>query len=124
LLERFGTVVGLPSQQSVGLGKRIRNLLRLIHKSRSPYDSFMLRLHDFMKANDDFQEHAAKRFWNFAPGSAWLAFTDVVSHSVLRGRFALEHSYFIPPAVLALPNESPPALLEKACGLPVLRKAG
>jgi hypothetical protein len=124
LLERFGAVVGLPSRQRLGLSRKIRSLLHISGKQRSAYDSFMLRMHDFMKGNDHFQEHAAKRFWDFAPGSAWLAFTDVVSHSVLRGRFALEHSYFISPTSLALPDQSPAALLEKACGLPVLRKAG
>jgi hypothetical protein len=41
--------------------------------------------------------------------------TDTCSHSVLRGRYALEHSYFVSPAVLALPEESPPVLLQKAC---------
>jgi len=34
---------------------------------------------------------------------------------VLRGRFALEHSYFISPTVLTLPEESPEALLRHAC---------
>ena len=52
-----------------------------------------------------------------------MAFTDVCSHAVLRGRYALEHSYFVAPEALALPAESPPALLERACGLPVLGRA-
>jgi hypothetical protein len=82
-----------------------------------------LRFHDFLKANEMFQEKGPKKFWTFAPGSAWIAMTDVASHSVLRGRFALEHSYFIAPHTLALPEQSPPALLEKACGMPVLNRA-
>src|SRR5262249_24405286 len=88
-------------------------------RQRSPYDTFMLRFHDFLKANDEFQEHGPKRFWSFAPGSAWLVLTDVASHAVLRGRYALEHSYFVAPGSLALPDLSPPALLERACGIPV-----
>jgi hypothetical protein len=83
----------------------------------------MLRFHDFLKANDDFQEHGPKRYWEFQPGSAWLVFTDTASHAVLRGRFALEHSYFVPPEALVLPDESPPALLARACGRPVLPAA-
>ena len=55
--------------------------------------------------------------------AAWLAFTDVCSHAVLRGRYALEHSYFVAPEALALPDESPPALLARACGMPVLGRA-
>ena len=40
--------------------------------------------------------------------------TDACSHAALRGRYALEHSYFVDPKVLALPGESPAALLEAA----------
>jgi hypothetical protein len=53
----------------------------------------------------------------------WLAMTDTASHSVLRGRYALEQTFFINPATLALPDESPPALLAKMCGQPVLRRS-
>ena len=127
LLERFGNEVGLPVSQEAAWPRRFKGtLLRLFYPgrpARSVYDSFMLRFHDFLKANEMFQEKGPKKFWTFAPGSAWIAMTDVASHSVLRGRFALEHSYFIAPHTLALPEQSPPALLEKACGMPVLNRA-
>lgn len=127
LLERFGQQVGLPREQAGAWRHRLRgNLFRLFHAgrpARSAYDQFMLRFHDFLKANDEFQEKGPKRFWTFVPGSAWLAMTDVTSHAALRGRFALEHSYFVPPQTLALPEESPAALLERACGIPVLNRA-
>jgi hypothetical protein len=83
----------------------------------------MLRLHDYLKANEEFQERGPKQFWKFPPGSAWLAITDTCSHAVLRGRFALEHSYFLAPESLALPDESPPAILERLCGRQVLESA-
>ena len=38
-------------------------------------------------------------------------------------RYALEHSYFVPPAVLALPEESPPVLLQKTCAVSGRRAA-
>lgn len=127
LLERFGREAGLPASAQVTLGDRLKHgLLRLFRPNRRPrtvYDSFMLRFHDYLKANEDFQERGPKKFWSFSPGSAWLAMTDTCSHAALRGRYALEHSYFIDPQSLALPHESPPALLEQACGLPVLGKA-
>ena len=127
LLARFGQQVGLPTERSRGWRYRLGgNLFRLFHPgrpARSAYDHFMLRFHDFLKANDEFQEKGPKRFWTFVPGSAWLAMTDVTSHAALRGRFALEHSYFVSPHALALPEESPPALLERACGVPVLNRA-
>jgi hypothetical protein len=127
LLERFGTQVGLPMGQASSwagqVGRQILRLVRPGRPQRSRYDTFMLRFHDFLKANEEFQEHGPKRFWSFAPGSAWLVFTDVTSHAGLRGRFALEHSYFIAPQTLALPDESPPVLLERASGIPVVQRA-
>jgi len=127
LLERYGPEAGLPSDHGPGLASRLREgMLQLFRPGRlrrSVYDSFMLRFHDYLKANDAFQEHGPKRFWSFPPGSAWVVFTDTASHAALRGRFALEHSYFVPPEALALPSESPPALLERACGVPVLDRA-
>ena len=87
---------------ATGCGACSDGVLRLFRPgrpSRSPYDAFMLRLHDHLKASDEFQERGPKQFWKFPPGSAWLAITDTCSHAVLRGRFALEHSYFARPGV-------------------------
>jgi hypothetical protein len=127
LLERYGTAAGLPGHQGLPLWEQVRQgalrLFRPNRPARSVYDSFMLRFHDYLKANEVFQERTPKRFWEFAPGSAWVVFTDACSHAVLRGRYALEHSYFVAPEALALPEESPAALLRKACGVPVLNEA-
>jgi hypothetical protein len=127
LLARYGREAGLPGNPATGLVRRLgQGVLKLFipnRRRRTVYDSFMLRFHDFLKKNDDFQEHGPKRFWHFQPGSAWMVFTDTASHAVLRGRFALEHSFFISPQDLALPAESPPALLEQVCGMPVLGRA-
>jgi hypothetical protein len=128
LLERFGAQVGLPkSAHPAWPFEAKEKLLRLFHPRRprrSVYDRFMLRFHDWLKANNQFQEQGPKRFWNFQPGSAWLVFTDTASHAVLRGRFALEHSYFVAPHAMVLPLESPEALLQRACKFPVLKRAG
>jgi hypothetical protein len=119
LLERYGKACGLPGRHAAGwlrqVGNGVRNLFRPSIRRRTVCDSFMLRFHDFLKANDEFQERAPKRLWSFPPGSAWVAMTDACSHAVLRGRYALEHSYFVHPSVLAVPDESPAALLTKAC---------
>jgi hypothetical protein len=119
LLERFGPQAGLPATADGGWLRNLgRGLIGLFHPKqarRSAYDAFMLRFHDYLKANEEFQERGPKRLWTFPPNSVWLAMTDTCSHAVLRGRFALEHSYFIGPQVQALPAESPPALLGAAC---------
>jgi hypothetical protein len=127
LLERFGTQAGLPTRRDGvwprRLGERVLRLFQPGRAPRSAYDAFMLRFHDFLKANDDFQEKGPKRYWRFPPGACWLAITDTASHAVLRGRFALEHSYFLDPQSLLLPHEAPAALLERACGMAVLNRA-
>jgi hypothetical protein len=124
LLERYGRDAGLPRLDARGwLRQGLLRILLPLRPRGSAYDDFMHRFHNFLKANADFQAHGPKRLWTFPPGSAWTALTDTCSHAALRGRFALEHSYFIVPSVLALPAESPPALLERLCGLPVLGRA-
>jgi hypothetical protein len=127
LLERYGAAAGLPGEGRLDWLRRLRDGARRLFRpgrpGRSEYDAFMLRLHDHLKGNEDFQERGPKRFWKFPPGSAWLAITDTCSHAVLRGRFALEHSYFLAPPSLALPGESPAALLAQMCGRHVLQAA-
>jgi len=125
LLERYGKEVGLPAPGGVldQIHARMIRLFRPGKPPRSPYDAFMLRFHNFLKGNSEFQEKGSKRLWSFPPGSAWMVLTDTCTHAALRGRYALEHSYFIAPEALARPEESPAALLQKACGAPVLLKA-
>jgi hypothetical protein len=127
LLKRFGPEVGLPTGRGPGVLGRLRDRVLGVfqpgRRRRSAYDSFMLRLHNFLKANADYQQHSRKRVWEFPPGSAWMVLTDTATHAALRGRYALEHSYFLAPHTLALPDESPAALLRRASGVDVLNRA-
>ncbi|MFO0964471.1 MAG: Kdo hydroxylase family protein [Gemmataceae bacterium] len=120
VLTQFGDQVGLPHGGATWTRRWGHTLLRLFRPAasaeRNDYDAFMLRLHHCLKNNDDYQERAVRRLYSFQPGEAWLAFTDGICHAELRGRFALEHTFFVPPSVLALPDQSPLALLERACG--------
>jgi hypothetical protein len=119
LLKRYGEAAGLPgrnhSRWLEQLGQSVLSLFRPHVGRRSEYDLFMLRFHDHLKLTEEFQEKGPKYLHTFPPGCVWVAMTDTCSHAVLRGRYALEHSYFVPTAVLALPEESPPMLLQKAC---------
>jgi hypothetical protein len=126
LLRRHGEAAGLPGKGSSWLGQLGQGMLQLFRPGavrRSVYDAFMLRFHDYLKLDDAFQERGPKRLWTLAPGSAWMAFTDACSHCVLRGRWALEHSFFIDPDVLALPDQAPAALLAQRCGESLTDKA-
>src|SRR5207253_648059 len=106
-LEVYGPAL-VPTFVNDGWARRFgQNLLNIFQpgsSQRTPYDRFMLRFHHFLKTNDFYQDRAPRRFWHFQPGTAWLAFTDGLSHAELRGRFALDHSFFIEPGVLALPD--------------------
>lgn len=127
VLEKYGQKVGLPHAEANTWVRRLgHGLLGIFQPTvleRTEYDEFMLRLHHFLKTNDDFQEHAPRKLWYFKPGTAWLLFSDTISHAELRGQYALEHSFFVAPETLVLPAESPPMLLERACGIHVLPKA-
>ncbi|MBI3408276.1 MAG: Kdo hydroxylase family protein [Planctomycetes bacterium] len=127
LLRGHGAQVGLPRPTAPGwtarLGQGLLDLFQPGSEKRTAYDRFMLRLHHYLKTNDRFQERAPRRFWHFPPHSAWLLFSDGLSHAELRGRYALEHSFLISPKALELPEESPAALLEKSCGMPITPRA-
>jgi hypothetical protein len=91
---------------------------------RSAYDAWMLRLHHFLKEDEGFQAQPARKMWSFPPRSMWLLFSDAVSHGLLRGRFALDHSFFVDQNSLARPGDSPLAELERH-GRPIRsRRAG
>lgn len=97
----------------------LRNLgLPLV--ARSPYDRFMLRFHDYLKRNDEFQSTCTKYRFAFPPGSTWLAFTDVLPHSVHSGQHALEQTFIIARSSLADPENAPVSILERLCGKPLL----
>jgi hypothetical protein len=127
MLAQYGADIGLPNLFTEGwawrFGQGLLNIFQPGSNQRTIYDRFMLRFHHFLKTSDHFQERSPKRFWSFPPGTAWLAFTDSLSHADLRGRFALEHSFFIAPASLVRPDLAPAALLERACGMPVFSRA-
>jgi hypothetical protein len=83
---------------------------------RSPYDTFMLGFHDFLKLNNSYQKTCPKYRFNFAPGATWLVFTDVVPHAVLAGRYALEQTMIISRDSLVNRENAPASILEKLSG--------
>lgn len=91
---------------SVGLPVRVR----------PPYDEFMLGFHHFLKENGEYQESARASELSFAPDATWMVFTDTVTHSVLRGQFALEQTFIVSRESLAVPDLAPIAVLERIAG--------
>ncbi len=83
---------------------------------RSPYDHFMLNMHNFLKENADFQEKCHKDHWEFPPNCCWVVFTDQVSHAALSGQYALEQTFLVPQKALLFPDRSPVSIIERLSG--------
>jgi len=92
------------------------NWLNLTKTKRSDYDHYMLNLHDSMKQNQHYQDHAKQETFNFPPGSSWLVFTDQVPHAALAGQFLLEQTFYLQPTHQKNPDTSPLYRLEKQLG--------
>lgn len=74
---------------------------------RSPYDHYMLNLHDLMKCDDEYQQNVAKQSIAFPPNSTWIVFTDQTSHAALSGQYLLEQTFYLPVQAMSNPALSP-----------------
>lgn len=100
--------------QSLGHAFGIRGM------GRTPYDMFMLRFHDYLKENVEFQERAPKSRVDFPPLSTWLVYTDGVAHAAMSGRYALEQTLLIPADALVSLDYAPFRVLESIAGYPLV----
>ena len=92
-------------------------LARLVPQwKRTPYDEFMMQLHNAMKENAEFQQSCVKEHVEFAPRSSWMVYTETVPHAVLAGQYALEQTFLVDPAAMVTPDSAPVAVLEKMAG--------
>ncbi len=125
--EHYARQAGL--QQIASGGKLLTQSARLLKSfglpfvARSPYDRFMLRFHDYLKRNGDFQKNCAKYRFDFPAGSTWLTFTDVLPHSVHSGQHALEQTFIVARNSMADPGNAPVAVLERLCGRRLLEES-
>ncbi len=109
------------SQSSAGRAAvrlaRATGLASLVPRwKRTPYDEFMMQLHNAMKEDAAFQSTCAKVFVQFAPGSSWMVYTETVPHAVLSGQYALEQTFLVDPAAMVTPDSAPVKVLEKLVG--------
>jgi len=115
LAPKFADRSGLLRRRQHRLSSSLRavaHALGLRVRARSPYDEFMLGFHNFLKENQEFQASAVKAQTSFPPGSLWIVFTDMVSHAVLSGQFALEQTFIVGRDSLILPEKAPVAIFE------------
>lgn len=80
---------------------------------RSPYDHYMLALHDAMKLDDIYQATFKKHQMDFPAQSTWIVFTDHVSHAALGGQYLLEQTFYLPVSSMIAPTQSPLIQIKK-----------
>ncbi len=122
----FAKDAGLEKFAAASLVKKMNRTLAPLLKSvgikgadRSGYDHFMLRFHDYLKENQQYQKQWPKTHLEFPPNSTWLVYTDTVPHAVLSGQFALEQTFIVPVSAMVAPQAAPISILENLCGQPL-----
>ncbi len=110
LLEEFGEAAGIKRQGDRSLnpgllGRAFSGTLRTLKRAgipqaelvdSSPYDRAMLRLHDYLKDDDDFQADISRMVEvEFPPLHSWAVLTDLVSHGVIGGQHALVNTFYL-----------------------------
>ncbi|HYF00129.1 MAG TPA: Kdo hydroxylase family protein [Planctomycetota bacterium] len=80
----------------------------------SPYDRAMRRFHNFMKDTPSFQAWPdGHREFRFKPFTAWMVFTDMVSHACIEGQYAFIDTFVIRLASCRLPDMAPINILKR-----------
>jgi len=108
--EPFSRVLNRFSQQIPAFSATQAKLLKLVKATktlRSPYDHYMLNLHNKMKLDDHYQQNLTKQRIEFPANCTWLVFTDHVSHAALSGQFLLEQTFYLPAEAMINPELSP-----------------
>jgi len=125
LAEKFGgkREIPFPKTRGYSLANKLKRICQQMAKNaglpvvlRSPYDDFMMRFHNYLKENEEFQKSCPKDHWAFPPGSCWAVFTDQVSHAALEGQYALEQTILVPRHSLLNPEKAPVSVLERLTG--------
>lgn len=88
-------------------------LLRITKGMRTPYDHYMLQIHDTMKGDLEYQKTVPQEELQFPPGSSWMVYTDQVSHAAMSGQHVLEQTFYLPASGMKNRETSPLAVLER-----------
>jgi hypothetical protein len=86
-----------------GLAQLLK-LLKITKDLRTPYDHYMLKIHDAMKRDNAYQKAVEQETVQFPSGTSWIVYTDLVSHAAMSGQHVLEQTFHI--SVKDLHNEA------------------
>jgi hypothetical protein len=87
--------------------------LKITKQRRTAYDHYMLKLHDRMKSDAQYQSSVQASAFEFPAGTSWMVYTDQVSHAAMRGSCAFEQTFYIPVEAMESPESSPLRILER-----------
>ena len=90
--------------------------LKITKSYRTLYDHYMLRLHNRMKADQQYQKEAPQCEVRFPAGSTWIVQTDHVSHAAMTGQYTLEQTFHLPVHAMLDESHSPLRILERIIG--------
>lgn len=122
LVQTFADDAGLPqfARESGSAGEKIRQAFAPVFRAvgvkgmdRSAYDRFMLKFHDYLKENNDYQTKWPKTRLEFPAGSTWMVYTDQVPHAAMSGQFMTEQTFIIPVKAMVTPERCPLRVLER-----------
>ena len=110
----------VPCMRKPWLGERTALRLLYVTKSyRTLYDHYMLRLHDDMKGDSEYQRTVPSTRVELAAGATWMCFTDQVSHAALAGQHVFEQTFYGDVEHMARPERSPLKVLESMIQRPL-----
>jgi len=95
---------------------RLLNAIGATKSYRTAYDHAMLHIHDSMKMDAGYQQHALQNEFSFPPGSTWIVYTDKVSHAAMGGQHLFEQTFYLPVRAMLDPAKAPLSILERLAG--------
>lgn len=107
--KRFAPKISMPFPGSTHLMK----FIKITKSLRTPYDHYMLNIHDLMKGDEHYQKNLIHEEIAFPAQSTWIVFSDSVSHAALSGQHLLEQTFYLPAKAMQHPEHSPLRILEK-----------
>jgi hypothetical protein len=112
---RFVPGIGRPFPGSA----RLMHLLGITKAVRSEYDYIMLKMHDAMKSDDEYQKSEGLTPVLFKPGTTWVCYADSVAHAALSGQHQFEQTIYIPLGAMQDEKKSPLRVLERMLKRPL-----
>ncbi len=109
LAERFVSNISAPTPGS----SKLMQWLHLTRKYRTRYDHYMLKLHNKMKADQNYQQQVSQSTIELPANSCWMVFTDSVSHAAMAGQFCLEQTFYLPIKAMQNSKQSPQHILQQ-----------